>query len=113
MPSIAEAIGEPVETTGLESDIGASMGNETVDSMEQSAENTGGTSFFDRFDIFAETGDGPISDYMDHPLNFNNSKSMARIIRGATGMLGKLNLAIVDIGVGVLEFAKGRGKDAS
>ena len=105
MPSIAEAIG--VEE--IEGDIYATMDTKASNDMDETAENTGGTSFFDRIsdiDFLAETGDGPISQYMDHALNFNNSKAMARILRGVTGLIGSLNLAIIDIGVGVLEFFK-------
>jgi hypothetical protein len=56
----------------------------------------------------AETGPGGIEEYMDHPLNFSKSKGLARVIRGLTGMLGSLNLAIIDIVVGGLEFMKER-----
>lgn len=54
----------------------------------------------------AETGEGPIESYFDHPLNFNESKGMARILRGATGLFGSLNLAIIDIGIGLLDVMK-------
>lgn len=56
------------------------------------------------------TGPGPVSDYLDHPLNFNRSEGMARIIRGMTGYAGNLNLAIIDISAGLLELIKGRKK---
>jgi hypothetical protein len=52
------------------------------------------------------TGEGELYEYMNHTLNFNQSKGMARIIRGLTGFLGNMNFAIVDIFIGVLEFAK-------
>lgn len=58
----------------------------------------------------AKTGEGAIESYIDHPLNFNNSQGVARIIRGATGMLGALDLAIIDIALGILELWKGRKK---
>lgn len=54
----------------------------------------------------ASTGSGPIEDYLDHPLNFNKGKGMAQMIRGATGLLGSLDLAIIDIFVGLLQFTK-------
>lgn len=60
----------------------------------------------------AKTGEGAIEDYIQHPLNFNNSHGLARIIRGFTGILGALDLAIIDIGVGVLEFFKDRRTEA-
>jgi hypothetical protein len=56
----------------------------------------------------AETGEGSIDQYLEHPLNFNNSKPMARVIRGLTGMFDNLNLAIIDIVIGGLEYVKGR-----
>jgi hypothetical protein len=56
----------------------------------------------------AKTGEGSIEDYLEHPLNFNKSNAIARMIRGATGLLGALDLAIIDIGVGLLEFLKGK-----
>lgn len=54
----------------------------------------------------AKTGSGTIGEYMDHPLNFNKSNGMAQMIRGATGLLGALDLAIIDIFVGLLQFTK-------
>ena len=52
----------------------------------------------------SETGEGDLSEYLRHPLNYNGSNSLARIIRGVTGLLGNLNLAIVDIFMGLLQF---------
>lgn len=54
----------------------------------------------------APTGEGSVHDYIDHALNFNNSKGMARVLRGVTGLMGDLNLAIVDIIVGALDVLK-------
>lgn len=59
----------------------------------------------------AETGEGSIGDYIEHPMNFNQSKSVARILRGLTGIMGNLNLAIIDVGLGVLELFKGEKKN--
>lgn len=58
----------------------------------------------------AETGQGSISDYIDSPLNFNRSNAIARVIRGLTGFLGNLNLALVDILIGVLEYMQEKRK---
>jgi hypothetical protein len=55
----------------------------------------------------AKTGSGSIEEYMEHPMNFTHNKAMARIIRGATGLFGALDLAIIDIGVGALELFRG------
>jgi len=60
--------------------------------------------------LTSPTGEGNISDYYDHPLNFNYSVPMARIIRGATGILGNLNLGIVDVLVGILELILEKSK---
>lgn len=56
------------------------------------------------------TGEGEIEDYLNHTLNFNKSVGLARIIRGLTGFMGNINLAVVDILLGVLEFSKGKPK---
>lgn len=56
----------------------------------------------------AETGEGEIEDYLSHPLNFNNQKSTARVLRGLTGMFGSLRYAMIDIVIGVLEFSKSK-----
>lgn len=68
-----------------------------------------------RFDLSflkAQTGAGQVEDYQEHALNWNGSKSVARIIRGLTGLLGELNFALVDILLGVLELSKDRRKAA-
>lgn len=57
--------------------------------------------------LLAQTGEGSIEDYIHHPLNISENKNMARILRGLTGMFGELSLAIIDIGVGMLDFFKG------
>lgn len=56
--------------------------------------------------IKAETGPGEIEEYISHPLNFNRSAAVARILRGLTGMMGSLRFAIIDIIMGLLEFKK-------
>lgn len=53
-----------------------------------------------------ETGEGSVEDYLEHTLNFNSSKGMARVLRGLTGMMGSLNFALVDIVVGTLDLMK-------
>lgn len=52
------------------------------------------------------TGDGSIESRLDHPLNFAKSRGVAQIIRGAEGIFGSLNLAIIDIVLGALEVLK-------
>lgn len=61
--------------------------------------------------LSAPTGDGAIEDYLDHPMNFNNSKGVARIIRGFTGMFGSLNYALVDIVLGALDLSPKKGAE--
>ena len=63
--------------------------------------------------IMAETGDGPIESYIEHPLNFNQSRGFAQILRGLSGILGNLKLAVIDISLGVLQVLKERKPPAS
>ena len=53
--------------------------------------------------LMAPTGEGNVEQYIDEPLNFDQKKSTARILRGFTGMVGSLNLGIIDVIMGVLE----------
>lgn len=52
------------------------------------------------------TGEGAIEDYLQHPLNINNSKGMAQILRGFTGIAGDLKLAVIDIFLGSINLIK-------
>jgi hypothetical protein len=63
--------------------------------------------------LTAETGEGSIEDYIDHPMNFKKSEGLAQILRGFTGIIGNLKLAIIDIVFGALRFSnEGKaGKD--
>jgi hypothetical protein len=61
-------------------------------------------SFIDFEKFKAQTGQGDLSEYKNHPLNWNQSKPVARIIRGFTGLLGELNFAVVDILIGFFEM---------
>jgi hypothetical protein len=61
--------------------------------------------FFNKI-MTAETGTGSISDYIDHPMNFNKSQGLAQMLRGLTGIIGNLNLAIIDVVFGALRFSK-------
>lgn len=63
--------------------------------------------------LTTETGEGAIEDYLDHPLNFNGSKSMAQILRGLTGLFGSLKLAVIDIAIGGMNFVKERKTSAN
>lgn len=63
--------------------------------------------------LLKPTGEGSIENYMNDPLNFDGKKSTARILRGATGLLGALNYAIIDIGLGVLEKMREKKNEAA
>lgn len=56
--------------------------------------------------IRAKTGPGSIEDYINHPLNGTGSRGVAQILRGATGLAGDLDLALIDIGLGLVEVIK-------
>jgi hypothetical protein len=56
----------------------------------------------------ADTGEGSIESYLDHPMNFNKSRAMARVIRGFTGMFGSLRYAVIDIVLGGMELGRER-----
>lgn len=60
--------------------------------------------------IKAPSGVGDVEDYIRHPLNFNGSSALAKIIRGMTGILGNLDLAIVDIVMGIIQLLLDRHK---
>lgn len=54
----------------------------------------------------AKTGTGTIEDYVEHPMNFNKSKGLGQVIRGFTGLFGALDLAIIDIIIGLLQMGR-------
>lgn len=54
----------------------------------------------------AKTGPGTIESYIDHPLNTSKSRGVAQILRGTTGLAGDLDLAVIDIGLGLVEVLK-------
>jgi len=65
---------------------------------------------FDFSFFFAKTGGGSIDGYIHHPLNIKNSKGVAQILRGSTGLLGASDLAIIDIGIGLVNVIR-EGKE--
>lgn len=69
-----------------------------------------GPGFLSRL-LRAETGAGSVESYMGHPLNTSGEKWQARLIRGLTGLVGDLNLAVVDIAVAALEAVWGRKRE--
>jgi hypothetical protein len=53
------------------------------------------------FDILkTKTGEGSIESYIENPLNLNHSQGLAQILRGLTGFVGALDLAILDLIIG-------------
>lgn len=62
--------------------------------------------------LTAETGEGEIDAYRSHPLNWDGSLEVARLLRGLTGMLGNLRLAIVDVAFAIVKLATRRGAAA-
>jgi len=53
--------------------------------------------------IEADSSPKPISEYINHPLNFDQSISTARIIKGLEGIVGNLDKAIVDVAIGIIQ----------
>lgn len=83
---------------------------ETVDIpevQEVPETNSKANEMFSRI-MTAETGTGSIGDYLEHPMNFNKSQGLAQILRGLTGIVGNLNLAVIDVVLGALRFSKER-----
>lgn len=94
-----------LDEVSIDSQIPLSDEEKAASTAETEIVEEGGRGFDFSF-LMTETGEGSIEDYVDHPMNFNGSKSVARILRGATGFFGSLRLAILDIILGVLEYAK-------
>jgi hypothetical protein len=70
--------------------------SENVEVIEQ-PQQSGGL-FASLPDILrAKTGPGSVEEYLEHPLNFSKNMGLARIIRGSTGILGALDLAIITL----------------
>jgi hypothetical protein len=87
---VTEELGEKVE--GMQEDYSAGgMGSSSSNLIEL---------------LKSPTGEGPIEDYINQPLNFDNSKGMAQVLRGLTGLLGSLNYAVIDIVLGTFAWAR-------
>jgi hypothetical protein len=83
-----------------------SMEDNGINLNKENIEKPKSNKFFDV--LKSSTGDGSIDDYMEHPLNTKSESSIAQIIRGLTGLLGSLDLAIIDIVLGIIVFVKER-----
>jgi len=80
---------------------GAVNPNEASEAVEaESVEKGNGCLNLDFGFLNTPTGPGSIDEYMDHPLNFNESKGMAQVLRGLTGFVDDMALAIIDIVIG-------------
>jgi hypothetical protein len=79
---------------------------ESFETVEQQPSRMG--EMFQRL-ITAETGSGDIETYIEHPMNYNKSKGLAQILRGLTGIIGNLDLAIIDVVFGAFRFSKEKG----
>ena len=81
--------------------IGSYPGGEEVEDMNPPGDYTK-KSILDY--LKTKTGEGSVSEYLNHPLNFNQSTALARILRGITGFFGETDFALADILMGLLEF---------
>lgn len=87
-----------------------SLVNESKVKLEDEGQKlSGGFKMFGINLLAKSTGD--ISEYDTHVLNWDKTESTGRILRGVEAMGMELNLAIVDIGIGLLmKFGKGKVK---
>jgi hypothetical protein len=76
---------------------------EVISNTIQENKNPGSSNIFINM-LKSKTGPGSIENYYIHPLNINNNKSIAQIIRGVTGMFGSLDFAIIDIIMGIFSM---------
>lgn len=79
----------------------------TIEELEGEAVNTGGP-HIDFGWLKTKTGPGSVDDYIDHPLNFSESRGVAQVLRGASGLVGSLDLAVIDIVIGTFNAARER-----
>lgn len=88
--------------TGVTDESSPTLGE--VVTEEQPQLNSRFSDLFNRI-LTAETGEGSIEEYIDHPMNFKNSKGLAQMLRGFTGIIGNLKLAVIDVVFGFLRFS--------
>lgn len=80
----------------------------TIEELEQQAGGSTGGPHIDFSWIKTKTGPGSVDDYVDHPLNFSESRGVAQVLRGASGLVGSLDLAVIDIVIGAFNTARER-----
>lgn len=56
----------------------------------------------------SEPGPGDVESYRQHPLNWDGSYEVGQVLRGMTGLLGNLRLAVVDLLIGGLRLLSRR-----
>lgn len=85
-----------------------------VGAVEEPEEQVGGGLGIDFGFLLKPTGDGPIENYLDHPLNGKRSRGLAQALRGATGLFGEgLRAALADLVFGVMEYMRERKVEAA
>lgn len=84
------------------------MEDDLIMPMEEGQRSGGSSKLLEM--LKAETGSGSVESYLTHPMNFNESKGLARMLRGFTGMFGSLNFAVIDIIIGGLDLMKNSRK---
>jgi uncharacterized Fe-S center protein len=80
------------------------INNEINEQVIENNPSSGGNPIINFFK--SKTGTGSIESYNEHPLNFKNNHFLSQVIRGLTGLLGSLDLAIVDIIIGGIGYFK-------
>lgn len=91
--ALKQAYDEKQEAKAIFEDMEAEQGTPAVDDVADGLK-------IDFSFLMAKTGQGSISEYIDHPLNRKQSEGMAQALRGFTGMFGALDYAVVDIVIG-------------
>ena len=87
----------------------------TQDKKEEKKTSSSGSGFLDKV-WNTPTGTRPIAEYNKHALNWDKTPSTGKIIRGLEGMMGTLDKAVIDFGVGICQkiaelFSSGEKKE--
>lgn len=93
--NLDEKIGDYMEDENIKTE------NETEDFEDNNKMS------FDFSFLKTKTGPGSVEDYVENPLNFNNTKETAQILRGVSGFTDDLDLALIDIIIGIFKMFKG------
>lgn len=60
--------------------------------------------------LTTEALEDDIDDYVDHSLNIPEDRGIGRALRGVEAIVGDLNLAVIDIILGIGEYSKNQKK---